>query len=98
MTKIECDRSLFPEYISNSIVKLLQSYSDETSLVIVPKHHSNIARFLNGAKTVKDSNVNSIKAQVDGEVCVILYTKRLIKKGEELQWYYGIEYPTNDFI
>lgn len=75
-------------------MELLDTGDADTSLVIVPQKHSNIARFFNGINnnqksSKKKQNLKSIRCQIDGRVCVLLYANRNIKKGEQLLYNYN---------
>ena len=72
---------------NDSIMELLATGCSDSSLVIVPIKFSSIGRFFNGINNSKQDakrkqNLKSIRCQVDGEVKVLLYTKRAVKKGE----------------
>lgn len=98
-----CRQCLFSA--NDSIMELLDTGDADTSLSVVPERHANVGRFFNGVNNgCKDSkkrqNLRSIRCQVDGKVCVLLYTKRGVKKGEQLLYDYNEAkemYPTGDF-
>ncbi|TNV79602.1 hypothetical protein FGO68_gene11366 [Halteria grandinella] len=91
---------------NDSIMELLDTGDSDTSLSIIPEKHSNIGRYFNSInnKNVdsrKKQNVRSIRCQLDGKVTVLLYTKRAVKKGEQLLYNYNEAkecYPTDDFV
>ncbi len=91
---------------NDSIMELLDTGDSDTSLVIVPEKHANIARFFNSVnngvkESLKKQNLKSIRCQLDGKVMVLLYTKRPVKKGESLLYNYNEAkecYPTDDFV
>jgi hypothetical protein len=86
---------------------LIRTPSSSTSLVICPEKMGNLARFLSGInnkslKSYKKQNVNSIRFNIDGQVHVLLYAAKGIKKNEVLYYDYnagGFDgYPTDYFI
>jgi hypothetical protein len=86
---------------------LIRTPSSSTSLVICPERKGNLARFISGInnfnnKSIKKQNVNSIRYDIDGEVHVLLYAAKNIKKNDILYYDYnagGFEgYPTDSFI
>ncbi len=87
-------------------MELLDTGDNDTSLVIVPEKHCNIARFFNSVnnslkESKKRQNVRSIRCQLDGKVTVLLYTSRSVKKGESLLYNYNEAkecYPTENFV
>lgn len=87
-------------------MELLDTGDTDTSLSIVPEKHSNIGRYFNGVnnkvnESKKKQNLRSIRCQLDGKVAVLLYTKRVVKKGESLLYNYNEAkkcYPTDDFV
>ena len=84
---------------------LLETKSPETTLEIVPKKHSNIARFINsiGPKSKSKQNIKTLWAEVDKKMVVLLYATRIIKAGEELYYDYNegkgstSEYDTSSY-
>ena len=94
--------------VNDSIMELLCTGNPSSSLVVVPYEHANVARFFNGINnSVKNSkrtrqNVRTIRCQVNGQATVLLFTKRLVKKGEILMYDYNEAgkdlYPTGHFI
>lgn len=112
------DRTLLTEYVgdvdfmsrhkhndSDSIMTLLNTGNERTSLVIVPDRRGNIARFLSGinnhcSASRRRQNVKSARFRVDGQVRVVLYANRDIRRGEVLFYDYNAEekeYPTEHF-
>ena len=92
---------------NDSIMELLKTSSSSTSLVIYPATRANIARFISGINNydklgLKKQNVLSIRYDIDGQVHVLLYASKTIKKGEVLYYDYNAgsngTYPTEDFI
>jgi len=89
-------------------MELLCTDSPSTTLNVVPETHANVARFFNGINnSVKDSkkkvqNMQTIRCQIDGKATVLLFTKRNVKKGEQLLYDYNEAgkglYPTNSFV
>jgi hypothetical protein len=87
-------------------MELLDTGDSDTSLSIIPEKYSNIGRFFNGInnkllESKKKQNLRSIRCQLDGKVTVLLYTKRPVKKGEQLLYNYNEAkecYPTDDFV
>ena len=94
--------------VNDSIMELLCTGNPNSSLVVVPYEHANVARFFNGINnSVKDSkrtqqNVRTMRCQVNGQATVLLFTKRLVKKGEILMFDYNEAgkdlYPTDHFV
>jgi hypothetical protein len=77
---------------SNSIMELVKSDKDSTTLDINPDENTNIARFISGInnKTMKnEQNVKSFNCLIDGFPHVILYTIKNIKKGDILYYDYN---------
>lgn len=92
---------------NDSIMDLIRTPSSTNSLVICPDKKGNLARFLSGInnfdqKSAKKQNVQSIRYDIDGEVHILLYAFRQIKKYELLYYDYnagGYEgYPTEGFV
>lgn len=88
-------------------MELIHTPSSSTSLVICPDKFGNLARFISGInnhndKSMKKQNVQSVRFDVDGQVHVLLYALRQIKKNEILYYDYNAggfdNYPTKDFI
>ncbi len=78
--------------------------ADET-LVIRPKHFSNIARFINGINNAQNpsaANVRTIRMLAEGRACIVLLTSRDVQAGECLLYDYnagGINmYDTSEFV
>jgi hypothetical protein len=85
---------------------LIRAPSCSNSLVICPEKKSNIARFISGInnhnkKGIKKQNVKSIRYNIDGQVHVILYSSKRIKKNDVLYYDYNAGghdgYPTELF-
>lgn len=112
------DRTLICEYVgevdflanrddadSDSIMDLLHAEDPAASLVIVPDHRGNVARFLSGINNSDPAsrrrrNIKSARFELDGEVRVVLYANRDIARGELLHYdYNGLlnNYPTEHF-
>lgn len=88
-------------------MELIRAPSSSNSLLICPEKKGNIARFISGinnydGKGVKKQNVKSIRYDIDGQVHVLLYAAKNIKKNDTLYYDYnagGHEgYPTEQFI
>lgn len=86
---------------------LIRTPSSNTSLVICPEKNSNLARFISGINnsdknSKKKQNVSSIRYNIDGQVHILLYAFRNIKKGEILYYDYNAGgyggYPTDNFV
>eukprot|EP00941_MAST-03F_sp_MAST-3F-sp1_P002930 g2930.t1 len=112
------DRSIICEYVGNvcflseankydndSIMELLWTGHDDTSLVVAPQTFGNYARFISGINNQKvDSkakqNVRSVRFSIKGETRVFLFACKKIMKGERLYYdynAYGSYYPTDNF-
>lgn len=92
---------------NDSIMDLIRTPSSSTSLVICPDKKGNLARFLSGINnynknSLKKQNVHSIRFDIDGQIHVILYAGKNIRRNEVLYYDYnagGFEgYPTESFI
>lgn len=111
------DRTLIVEYAGevdflknrrsdscDSIMDLLITGDSATSLVIVPRVVSSMARFFSGINNQKNQrpNLRSARFQVDGQVHVLLFAARDIGAGEVLCYdYNGLfcdGYPTEHFL
>ena len=89
-------------------MELLSTGNPLTTLNIVPETHANVARFFNGINNSvvgskkKVQNMQTIRCQIDGKATVLLFTKRNVKKGEQLLYDYNEAgkdfYPTSSFI
>jgi hypothetical protein len=86
---------------------LIRTPSSSTSLVICPDKVGNIARFISGVnnhneKLKKKQNLHSIRLDIDGQVHVLLYSGRIIRKNELLYYDYNAggydSYPTEKFV
>lgn len=86
---------------------LLRTSSSSNSLVICPELKGNLARFISGInnfndKSIKKQNLQSIRYNIDGEVHVLLYAHKNIKKHEVLYYDYNAggfnSYPTEHFV
>lgn len=99
-----CRQMIFDQ--NDSIMELLDTGDSDNSLVIAPMKFSNVGRYFNSInKSCKESkkkqNIKSMRCQIDGKATVLIFTKRSVKKGEELLYDYNEAkdlYPTNDFI
>lgn len=83
---------------SDSLMFLLSTGNDSTSLMIDPTTTGNIARFLSGINnrsnlSKKNANVRTRRFVLDGQCRVALFTSRKIAAGEILHYDYnaGIE-------
>ena len=65
---------------------------------IVPVTYINIARYLNRVIKRKDANVIGRMVQVDKEVTLLLLAEKVIQEGDELRWYSGDNYQTDNFV
>lgn len=92
---------------NDSIMDLIRTPSSNTSLVICPDKNSNIARFISGINNFdrhsrKKQNVQSIRYNIDGQVHILLYAYRNIKKNDILYYDYNAGgyagYPTENFV
>ena len=79
----------------------------ETSLIICPYKHSNIARFISGINNFTDFkkqiNVFSAKVSINGVLHILLIAKKDIEKNEIFYYDYNAgakrnNYPTKNFI
>jgi [histone H3]-lysine27 N-methyltransferase len=113
------DRTLICEYVGevgllknflhddcDSIMDLIRTKFPETSLIITPKHKSNMARFLSGINNTSEiskraQNVRSCRWNINGRAHVLLFACRDIQKGERLTYDYNAldksGYPTEHF-
>ena len=63
-------------------------------LTIFPNQCAGLGRFLNGAKSSRDANVRVQRVlDADGRLHVLMITTRPVRKGEELKWPYGKNFP-----
>ena len=92
---------------NDSIMDLTYTPQSETSLIICPYKHSNIARFISGinnfTKFKKQINVFSAKVSINGVLHILLIAKKDIEKNEILYYDYNAgakrnNYPTKNFI
>lgn len=93
---------------NDSVMELKLGSNADESLFIVPTHHTNIARFINGInpkdpKSKEKENLKDMRALANGRPVVVLYTVRAIKKGESLMYDYGagdasVKYDTSDYV
>lgn len=91
---------------SDSIMDLLVTGDDRTSLTINASKMGGIARFLSGINNNvkgarKKLNCRSVRFSVGGQTRVLLITIRDVKKGERLYYDYNghqSNYPTEHFI
>ena len=90
---------------NDSIMELKVGKNADESLMIVPREHTNIARFINGINNEKGNkpNLSTIRALAQGKSVVLLYTSKKIKKGESLIYDYNagsnpVGYDTSSFV
>ena len=90
MTMFDIDRlaklkSLSKKAIDSRML-LLRGQSDRSTLEVIPRTSSNIARFLNsvGQRSKYKQNAMSVWAEVEKQMTILIYTTRRIKVGEEL--------------
>ena len=48
-----------------------------------------MTRFMSGAESEGDANVQCVPFSVDGKFVQILFTTKAVKKGTLLRWWYG---------
>jgi SET domain-containing protein len=84
---------------ANDVMDLLRSGHSSSSLIIRPKHRGNIARFISGVnnqdKKAASAKVNlkCARFDIDGQVRVVIYANKKIKKGEVLYYDYNALVP-----
>jgi hypothetical protein len=92
------------KFNSNSRCDSIMHYTG--NYVIMPNKCGNLGKYISGVNELKKgrqkANLKSIRYVIDGQIHVLLYTLRIIKKEEILQYKYNDngkmkEYPTGDF-
>ena len=90
---------------NDSNMDLIITPQSETSLIICPNKHSNIARFISGINNLINFenmvNVFSAKVAINGIVHILLIALKDIKKDYILYYNYNAatnKYPTNNFV
>jgi len=86
------------ETSSDSLMMLLDTGDDNTSLIIDPTRRGNVARFLSGINnrsnlSKKKANVRTRRFALNGKCHVVLFTAKKIEAGEKLHYDYnaGVE-------
>eukprot|EP00898_Chlorokybus_atmophyticus_P003295 jgi/Chlat1/3967/Chrsp26S04212 len=90
----------------DSMMDLLRTGSESTSLVVCANRHCGVARFISGINnTCRDArrkiNLRSARFNVGGRAIVLLIAIRDIAQGERLYYDYNAlvsEYPTQHFV
>ena len=82
------------ETSSDSLMMLLDTGDDNTSLIIDPTRRGNVARFLSGINnrsnlSKKKANVRTRRFALDGKCRVALFTGKKIEAGEKLHYDYN---------
>lgn len=66
--------------------------------MINPKNKKNVARFVNSSESEEEANCKTSTCfiEIDKEFVLYLYSCRTIEVGEELKYFYGNTYWSND--
>lgn len=102
--------SQFPEHFENekkndSTFSLINSYSNETSFILIPLYHSNVAKYISGINNnnnIIKPNKQSLKIVINDQFHILLIAIKKINKGDVLYYDYNesmenITYNTSFF-
>ena len=73
----------------NDIMDLLRTGHSYSSLVICPNRRGNLGRFISGIKSGSKANLKCARFNIDGQVRVLIFASKKIKKGEILCYEYN---------
>jgi len=83
---------------NDSHMYIINGGCSDNSKIIIPKKHANIAKFISGAKIDKEANVKSQSMYYENKNHIILYSIKLIKKGDILFYEYNGNYNVTNFL
>lgn len=91
------------ETSSDSLMVLLDTGNDKTSLIIDPTKQGNIARFLSGINnrsqfSCRKANIRTRRFELDGKCRVVLFTSKKISCGEKLHYDYNAGVKGKDVV